>query len=343
MLNGCDVTCRLTYEPTNMLSAAELSQHLRSCAETLIESLTPVLAAPEGFDSKAIFACIESAQSRCLSDLAGTTLWGKDNQLPSSEFWQIAGSTVERGPLQWHARAKPHGYSGDFEMLHRIANNLLSQGKLEQEFDRFFQKQSAPHAVRSRTRLVAEAIKETVASTRSTVRVASVGSGPAADVRLALSELSTQERARLKITLLDLDPYALEFAKSRIQEYNANEELISYERVNLFRLPRNRHLTESLSDTNLVFCTGLFDYLEDHDAVQMLRCLNSLTSQDGRLMVFNFEKDNPSRAYMEWFGNWYLIYRNQEDLNRLARTASLPPWKIRADGTGYNLYIDRQR
>lgn len=326
-----------------MLSADKLSQQLRASALELTAALAPILAAPQDFDSQTIYDRIEFAQTRCLSQLASTGIWGRANQLPSSEFWGIAGGTLARGPLQSHAREKPRGYSGDFEMLHRITNNILGEGKIEREFDRFFLRQAAPRAVRSRTQIVAQAITDAVRSTLATVHIVSVGSGPAGDVSLALSQMNENEQSRLRVTLLDVDPQALDFARSRLQEHAVMDGRICYERVNLFRLPGNRGLSKSLSGAQLVFCTGLFDYLDDTGAGQMLQFLESLVATDGRLMVFNFGPENSSRAYMEWIGNWYLIYRTRQDLENLSVGARLTDFEIREDETGFDYYVNLRK
>jgi hypothetical protein len=61
----------------------------------------------------------------------------------------------------------------------------------------------------------------------------------------------------------------------------------------------------------------------------------------GLLMVGNFAPHNPSRAYMEWIGNWYLLYRAPADLARLAEQAGIPRWAIQigAERLGIDLFL----
>jgi hypothetical protein len=82
-------------------------------------------------------------------------------------------------------------------------------------------------------------------------------------------------------------------------------------RENLFRLPRLKRANSILEQADFIACTGLFDYLTDADAIAMLRCFWSHLASDGEMIVFNFAPSNPSRAYMEWIGNWYLTYRDE--------------------------------
>ena len=58
------------------------------------------------------------------------------------------------------------------------------------------------------------------------------------------------------------------------------------------------------------------------------------------LMVFNFGLANTSRDYMEWIGNWYLIYRDAQKMMDLAKQAHLDDHgvSVEAEETGANLY-----
>ncbi|HEX5498007.1 MAG TPA: hypothetical protein VFX03_02230, partial [Thermomicrobiales bacterium] len=49
----------------------------------------------------------------------------------------------------------------------------------------------------------------------------------------------------------------------------------------------------------------------------------------------------PTRAYMEWIGNWYLIYRTSADLERLAAAAGIHPanFAIEAEKLGIDLFL----
>jgi len=44
--------------------------------------------------------------------------------------------------------------------------------------------------------------------------------------------------------------------------------------------------------------------------------------------VGNFAPHNPTRAYMEWIGNWYLVYRTAEHLARLADQAEIAESRV---------------
>ncbi|MBI2478936.1 MAG: class I SAM-dependent methyltransferase [Planctomycetia bacterium] len=300
----------------------ELREHARRAGEKLLEDLRFAEVTTNGWSNQER-ANLEMSRimNACLDDLALTGCSGEANRVPSRALWKVAGETLAVGWLQNHARQKPRGYAGDFEMLEKIVQRTLSADPLGRAFDHFFQEQAAPEAVRSRTKLVAERIVSLLqASTKDNVHICSVGSGPALDIELACRGLSPDERTRLNVSLLDLDPEALAVAERRLSLLLRPDQLHAH-RENLFRLPRLKRTDSLLQQADFIACTGLFDYLTDVDSVAMLQCFWRHLATDGELMVFNFVPSNPSRAYMEWIGNWYLTYRDDAAIADLIHEA----------------------
>ncbi|MDA1049923.1 MAG: class I SAM-dependent methyltransferase [Planctomycetota bacterium] len=300
----------------------ELREHARRVGEKLVEDLRFAEVTTNSW-SNLERSDLEVSQimNSCLDDLASTNCWGEANRNPSGVLWKVAGEVLSVGWLQQHARQKPRGYAGDFEMLEKIVHRTLCSDPLGRAFDHFFQEQAAANAIRCRTQLVADRIVQLVrASTREKVHICSVGAGPAIDVEVACGELSGDERGRLTVTLLDLDPEALVHAERRLTPVLRGDQVRS-QRENLFRLPRLERTGSLLEQPDFIVCTGLFDYLTDADAVAMLQYFWSHLATDGELMVFNFAPSNPSRAYMEWIGNWYLMYRNEAAVAALVHEA----------------------
>ena len=320
-----------------------LSIVIDNAATALCAELSGIVRGEEVLSFDETYARIEYAQNHCLRQLAATDLWGRDNQIPSGEFWKKAGWVVGYGPLQRHAREKPRGYAGDFEMLERISAQTLSPGVVPGAFDQFFQNQAAPRAVRNRNVLIADKIVHAVRqyAAKRPIKIVSVGSGPAADVRRAVAELVEPELQRLNVVLLDIDPHALEFAKVQLGKQIPSGGLATH-RVNLFRIPRQRHVAQLLEDADMIICAGILDYLNQQDATALLAAMWSRLRDDGKLLAFNFTLANPSRAYMEWFGNWYLTYRTHDEMRELGHRAG---WSDRrfvvdAEDESTNLFIE---
>ena len=319
-----------------------LLPRVREAAEQLVADLRRAEELTADWSDKALSdALVDDCLSRCMAFLSATGYWGEANRLPSSELWRIAGAVLEVGWLQHRARFKPRGYAGDFEMLARICQETCCRDPLGRAFDRYFLRQAAPQAVRARTEQTAAALAaECLRRPAEALRVVSVGSGPALEVAAALAMLPDQRRATVHVTLLDLDPDALEFARGRLHPLLPGESL-RCERANLFRLPEMPRRAQLLGTPDFLVCAGLFDYLDDDAAAAMLALFWQRLAPGGLLLVGNFAPHNPTRAYMEWIGNWYLLYRMPEQMEQLAARAGIPPHRltISSDRLGVDLFL----
>ncbi|MEX2174079.1 MAG: hypothetical protein WD872_06935 [Pirellulaceae bacterium] len=287
---------------------------------------------------------LAAAIRACLVELESTRLWGPENRLPSSQLWDAVGDTLCRGWLQNQARIKPRGYAGDYEMLARIYENRRCDDPLGRLLDRYFQEEAAPQAVRNRMQMMSEWIVAAAETTAHPLRVAIVGSAFGLEVRDALLALQPAQRSRIAVTLLDMDPAALAFAREQLTGLLPEQQIVSTA-TNVFRLADRPRLAEPLAGSHLLFCPGLFDYLDDASATAMLRLFWNCLAPEGRATIFQFAPHNPSRGYMEWLGNWYLLYRDAEQCRALAQQAGIPPAavEIGAEGQGIDLFLTVRR
>jgi len=316
---------------------------VQAAARDLVDTLEKTrLQTDQWRDEPLAEALVDSAMSVCLAQLASTNLWGRANEVPSDAFWKLAGEVLSVGRLQHRARTKPLGYAGDHQMLAWICEQTRCDDPLGRHFDRFFLNQAAPVSVRNRTDKIAASIaRHWLTSPRMPYRIVSVGAGPGIDIERAAALLPAERRKELEVTLLDLDEKGLDFAKDRITRSQLAPAQVTCLRENLFRLPKRKSAIPHEGETDFLICTGLFDYLEDEAAAQMLSTFWSQLAPGGVVSVGNFAPHCPTRAYMEWIGNWYLTYRDTEGMKRLAEAASLPAgaWHIGAEPIGVNLFL----
>jgi hypothetical protein len=319
-----------------------LLETVRAIATELVAKLNEAERLTAGWrDERLADALVDAAISESMVRLAETNCWGEANRLPSSELWRIAGPFLEVGSLQHHARFKPHGYAGDHEMLTRICEESCCEHPLGRIFDQYFLRQAAPEAVRARARHTAGAlVAHYLDRPREQYRIASVGSGPALDVCQALDALPKTWLVSLQIRLLDLDPNALQTARQRLEPRLAGASLACI-RTNLYRLAKGARGAKDLQSPDLLICAGLFDYLEEEAATELLGFFWRQLADGGTLLVGNFAAHNPSRAYMEWIGNWYLKYRSVDEMESLGTKASIPrgQFRIGCERTGVDLFL----
>jgi hypothetical protein len=327
---------------SNGMEIQDLLPRVCRIAGRLAEDLTRAEQLTGGWKNEPLGqALLDASLSQSLDQLAATGCRGEDNRLPSSELWRIAGTMLQQGSMQYHARIKPRGYAGDYLMLLRIYRHYRCDDPLGRLFDGYFQRQAAPHAVRARTEQVAAATAWHCLRARpGAYQVVSVGSGPALDLHQALTILPESRRATLRVTLVDVDPDALDLARQQLGPLLPPAGLACV-RTNLSRLPQPAHAEALPERAELLICTGLFDYLDQDSAVAMLRLFWQRLAPGGLLLVGNFAPHNPSRTYMEWIGLWYLNYRTPEEMEQLGLSAGIPrdSLAIGCDRTGLDLFL----
>jgi extracellular factor (EF) 3-hydroxypalmitic acid methyl ester biosynthesis protein len=289
-----------------------------------------------------VYPAVAQALDRCLANVSRLGLWGPANRLPSSVLWNIAGHYLARGWMQNQARTKPRGYAGDYELLSRMYENRRCDDPLGRLFDRYFQEEAAPRAVRNRMRMMAEWIVAAAAVDRP-LKVAVVGSAFGLDMREALLKLDPDRRRRIHVVLLDLDPAAIESARGQLAPLLAPEQLTAAA-LNLFRLPQRPQGAALLDNSELIFCPGLLDYMDDAAAGVFLRCLHGRLAPGGQLTAFQFAPHSSTRAYMEWLGNWYLLYRDETQFREVI-DAAFPGQaaEFGAEPVGVDLYVTLRR
>jgi hypothetical protein len=302
-----------------------VDQHLRQQVQRSAAELAKRLAvaqrrADQGEAPEKLSQEVAVALDEAMDHLARTGCWGPANRMASNELWKLNQQWLRHGDLQVHARFKPRGYAGDYQLLQKICDGSCCPHPLGHAMDAYFQSQAAPVAVRERTELVAEQILQRCwsgGSPHRAIRIVSVGSGPAEELQRVAQRLAPQQAPRLHLTLLDLDQQALEYVAQRFETFRPWTHLQTV-RTNLSRLDNDARLPDLISEADYVFCTGFLDYLDDAAATELLLLLYRWLAPGGQMTVFNFSPGNASRAYMEWIGNWYLTYRDESAMQRLA-------------------------
>ncbi|WP_137931273.1 class I SAM-dependent methyltransferase [Mesorhizobium comanense] len=224
--------------------------------------------------------------------------------------------------MQGFARCKPHGYAGDFEIIERIYNMACSALADLSAWDRFFHAGDAARAVRNR----ASVLRQIIGETRPR-KILTVGCGPSLDILQATAGLGEP----IEITFLDTDSAAL--ARAAVN-------LGSMPQITAHFVHKNalRYRTDEKFD--LIWSSGLFDYLNDKTAVFLLKRLTGMMADNGAICFGNFGHENRSRPYMEIIGEWFLRHRAPRDLEKLATAADIARSRFRcqADDTGLNLF-----
>lgn len=239
-----------------------------------------------------------------------------------------------RETVHGHGLDKPFGYSGDFLIIDKIYLRHRTPHEPLAAWDDYFHSHAAPEAVRNRKEYFKRLLRSLEFEKKRTApaRVLNVGSGPGRSVHEFLGGV---EPGDVSFTCVDMDRRALGYSRRLLRPWAG--------RIDFVEANALRYRTETRFD--LVWSAGLFDYLNDKAFVRLLGRMWTWTKPGGLLVVGNFSKANPSRAYMELLGDWHLIHRTSEDLVRVAMSAGIPQKSIRVESEelGVNLFLRASR
>jgi extracellular factor (EF) 3-hydroxypalmitic acid methyl ester biosynthesis protein len=225
--------------------------------------------------------------------------------------------------LMARTNLKPRGYAGDSEMMKMIYCNGY-QG--DTTFCKLMQKYTvgvpAAQSVRNRRKLILKRLTEFNDSLKllpeENLRILSVACGPAFELSDILKSVS--DFKKYCFTLLDQDPIALDEARhlvSSIEEKFGQKIKVDYVNYSVRMMFSKKLTAQNLNNFHFIYSMGLFDYLTTPVAKAVIDVLYKLLLPGGELVIGNFHVSNPSKIFMEYWGDWYLIHRTEEELKEL--------------------------
>lgn len=217
---------------------------------------------------------------------------------------------------EWSLR-KPFGYAGDFKIIEAIYQNNPTTTGFIRLFDNYFQMSAISIAVRNRKedfkRLITHFIEEHKKEYK--LRIMDLACGPCRELyEILLAE--PQVRDKVIFDCYDNEERALEYAKNLLKNYpNFN-----FIKENAARMALKKDISLLVDKKyDFIYATGLFDYLKGPIAVALVRNLRKLLKENGAMAISTVRDkySNPSVHYMEWVGEWNLVYRNDEEFKNI--------------------------
>ena len=218
---------------------------------------------------------------------------------------------LHQDPMTARAHDKPRGYAGDAVMmdylygLHSSAEADSNATEVGRRIFRHVQSRDAAHAVRFRREHLADLIDK-IASESDDAKVLAVDSGHLREAELSKA---VQTGALSRFVALDADAQSIAEVEARYSKLGVETVHASV-----------RHLLSRKyqpGQFDLVFASGLYDYLSENVAQALTVRLFELTAPGGTLLIPNFAPCVSDRAYMECFMDWHLIYRDEYEMNKL--------------------------
>jgi hypothetical protein len=228
---------------------------------------------------------------------------------------------LHQDPFTWRAFTKPKGYAGDAQLLDYIYGREeqwpVPEGTSPLGRAIFDYTTAAPACagVRARREFIANLLDDLPDEVRRPA-VLSVAAGHLREVLLS----SAVKRRKLgKYLALDVDTESLAEVKRCYGFYGVETVAASF-----------RHLLTGRVDLgpfDLVYSTGLYDYVAQRAAQQLTASLFRLVRPRGRLLVANFLPGIRDVGYMETYMAWKLIYRTRHEMLDMA--AHIPEAEVR--------------
>lgn len=273
---------------------------------------------------------------RWLGKVARQYRAGKLREEDLSALREAFGEALSRKTLQGFSLQKPHGYTGDFEIIDRMYTKHVTGEDHLKNWDLYFQRHAGPTAVRNRKAYFLNLLKSMEAAhaeEKASLPVLNVASGPSRDVFEFFR--GNGQRPAVRFECVDNDPKAIRYAKELCAPYL---DRVTFHQANALRFRSEKRY-------QLVWSAGLFDYLGDKGFEFLLGHLLQMVRSDGELVVGNFSPRNPTRNYMEIVGDWHLYHRDAEELTRRALSCGIAEEDVRIgrEPAGVNLFLHVKR
>jgi len=148
------------------------------------------------------------------------------------------------------------------------------------------------------------------------------------------------------VTLIDQEEHAIKYCERTLGPIASKTGArVHYVRESVRRLLTERQLVGVLGRQDLIYSAGLFDYLNGRTFATLLRALYDALGADGMLVVGNVAAANPSRWFMEYCLDWFLIHRSREELLQEGTKLSPTPRlvEVGSEPLGVNLFLTIRR
>jgi extracellular factor (EF) 3-hydroxypalmitic acid methyl ester biosynthesis protein len=100
-----------------------------------------------------------------------------------------------------------------------------------------------------------------------------------------------------------------------------------------------RKLQQKIGPFYFIYSMGLFDYLAPSVAKAVLKNLYRLLVPGGKMVIGNFHVMNPSTYYMEYWCDWVLYQRTEEEFEALLKDSLSAEFSILFENTGSQMFL----
>ena len=249
-------------------------------------------------------------------------------------------------PFAARAYLKPRGYAGDSEQMRMIYRNDFQGAST---FSKLLHKHAVEHAasqsVRNRIRLIAQRLRNFRDCCQGSMhegrlKVLSVGCGSAFELKDIIK--IPEDCDKYHFVLFDQDAVALSEAADLIREIENKLSArlkVDYVQGSVRFMLFSRQFRQKWGKFQYIYSMGLFDYLTCRVAKAVLDRLYRLLENGGQLVVGNYHVSNSSKYYMEYWGDWPILHRTEEEFRGLFTDESSGRTSMIYDDTGIQMFL----
>ncbi|MDD4269788.1 MAG: class I SAM-dependent methyltransferase [Pirellulales bacterium] len=231
----------------------------------------------------------------------------------------------DRSWLMHRAKFKPKGYPGDYAILTAIYDRLPKSPGIGGYLDLYFLNTQLGRAVPARLRAVREFLIRELGQRGGEVSVLNVACGPC---REYTEDFEIPPAVRPRITCLDSDEEALEFARQNLARRNGATPDVSCARYNALRMSSAKRNIEAFGRPDVIYSIGLFDYITDRHLVPILKGLRETLAAGGVLYVAFKDADRYDKTVYQWMVDWFFLQRTERQCLALCEQAGFDTGRI---------------
>ena len=246
----------------------------------------------------------------------------KDRYIIHKDYYQRTLLPLLRDPAEVnrHIYNKPLGYPGDYIMMNYISDyngddNYLGNSSYEKLINNYTCSIPVSCSNVARKNFLKDVIAEII-NQNKIPKIASIGCGSARELIELLKEGKINKQVLFKC--LDLEVKALKYIENRIEKISLDKKRflnLQYLHRDITSIIRDKKLKDEIRGNNLIYLSGVYDYLSDRMAERLTGELYSLLEKDGKMVICNMSLENAKhRAYYELLGEWCMVHRSKEKM-----------------------------
>lgn len=245
---------------------------------------------------------------------------------PAMKIWSnyMPGGIATYHVHSPHKRVLPTGHKLD----------LITRG--------FFRHSTDAVGLRARAKILEWLANDYIQKSEGSFSWLSIAGGSGQPVYDACLNLSLEDRKRVRLTLIDIDDSMIRFAKKIYADEEVGLASADFSRVDILNASARNQLLGDVKP-QLIDCMGLFEYLENDTATELLKDLYTALPTGGRIIFTNMSPGHPHlhvhQRALGWPG---VIQRTIHAVVALIDDAAIPREAAsvyRAEDNVYNVYM----